>query len=276
MDLNKPFCAWFQRFSSFLLQLGFLISKADSSLFVHHSAVGMIYLLLYVDDMVLPGSNLSLIKTLITWLSTEFAMKDLGSLHYFLGVEVHHNSHGLFLSQTKYALDLLHRVGMVEAKPIITPYVVGHHLSTEGKLFSNPTLFRSLVGALLYLTITRPDLSFSVNSICQYMHVPTEDHFRTLKHILRYVKGTVHHGLQLHCNPSCDLLAYSDADWADCPDTRRSTTGYLIFLGPNLISWCSKKQSTVSRSSAKAEYRSLAVATAEVAWIVQLLHDLHL
>jgi hypothetical protein len=108
------------------------------------------------------------------------------------------------------------------------------------------------------------------------MHVPTEDHFRTLKHILRYVKGTVHHGLQLHRNPSCDLLAYSDADWADCPDTRRSTTGYLIFLGPNLISWCSKKQSTVSRSSAKAEYRSLAVATAEVAWIVQLLHDLHL
>jgi hypothetical protein len=268
--------AWFQHFSSFLLQLGFLISKADSSLFVHHSAAGMIYLLLYVDNMVLTGSNPSLIKTLITRLSTEFAMKDLGSLHYFLGVEVHHNSYGLFLSQTKYALDLLHRADMVEAKPITTSYVVGQHLSTEGKLFSNPTLFRSLAGTLQYLTIARPNLSFSVNSICQYMHASTEDHFRALKCILRYVKGTVHHGLQLHRNPSRDLLAYSDADWAGCPNTRRSTTGYLIFLGPNLISWCSKKQSTVSRSSAEAEYRSLAVPTAEVAWIVQLFRDLHL
>jgi len=148
MDLNKPFCAWFQRFSSFLLHLGFLISKADSFLFVHHSAAGMVYLLLYVDDIVLTGSNPSLIKTLITRLSNKFTMKDLGSLHYFLGVEVHHNSHGLFLSQTKYALDLLHRADMVEAKPITTPYVVGQHNSTEGKLFSDPTLFRSLGGAL--------------------------------------------------------------------------------------------------------------------------------
>jgi len=203
-------------------------------------------------------------------------MKDLRSLHYFLGVEVHHNSYGLFLSQTKYALDLLHHANMVEAKPITTPYVVGQHLSIEGKLFSDPTLFRSLAGALQYLTITCPNLSFSVNSICQYMHAPTEDHFRAFERILCYVKGTVHHGLQLHRNPSRDLLAYSDADWAGCPDTRRSTTGYLIFLGPNLISWYSKKQSTVSRSSAEAKYRSLAVTTAEVAWIVQLLRDLHL
>ena len=276
MDSNKPLCAWFQRFSSFLLHLGFLISKADSFLFVHHSAAGTVYLLLYVDDMVLTGSNPSLIKTLITWLSNEFAMKDLGSLHYFLGVEVHHNSHDLFLSQTKYTLDLLHHANMVEAKPIITPYVVGQHLSTEGKLFSDPTLFRSLGGALQYLTITRLDLPFSVNSICQYMHAPTEDHFRALKRILRYVKGTVLHGLQLHRNPYRDLLAYSDADWAGCPDTRRSTTGYLTFLGHNLISWCSKKQSTVSCSSAEAEYRSLVVATVEVVWIVQLLRDLHL
>ncbi|KAF5460254.1 hypothetical protein F2P56_020137 [Juglans regia] len=106
------------------------------------------------------------------------------------------------------------------------------------------------------------------------MHAPTEDHFRALKRILRYVKGTVLHGLQLHHTSSRELLAYSEADWASCPDTRRSTTSYVIFLGANLVSWCSKKQSIVSRSSAKAEYRSLAVTTAEVAWIVQLLRDL--
>ena len=201
------------------MKLGFILSQADSSLFVHHTTIGTIYLLLYVDDMVLTGTNPALIKTLITWLSKEFAMKDLGSLHYFLGVEVQHNSQDLFLSQTKYALDLLQRADMIEAKPISTSFVVGQHLSTTGKLFSDPTLFQSLSGALQYLTITQPDLSFSVNSICQYMHAPTEDHFLSLKHILRYVKGIVHHGLQLHRTSSYELLAYSDADWADCPDT---------------------------------------------------------
>ena len=97
------------------------------------------------------------------------------------------------------------------------------------------------------------------------MHAPTEDHFRALNHILRYVKGTAHHGLQLHKQSTCDLLGYSDADWAGCPDTRRSTTGYAIFFGANLISWSSKKQSTVSRSSAEAKYRSLAITTADIA-----------
>ena len=267
--------AWFHRFSSFLLKLGFHSSQADSSLFVYHSSLGTVYLLLYVDDMIITGSTPSLVHTFITRLSNEFSMKDLGDLHYFLGVEVQANEKGLFLSQTKYALDLLQRASMIDAKPISTPFVVGQHLSAEGTLFSDPTLFRSLAGALQYLTITSPDLSFSVNSICQFMHAPTEDHFRALKRILRYVKGTAHHGLQLHKQSTRDLLGYSDADWAGCPDTRRSTTGYAIFFGANLISWSSKKQSTVSRSSAEAEYRSLAVATADIAWIIQLLRDLH-
>nr|CAN61640.1 hypothetical protein VITISV_021909 [Vitis vinifera] len=267
--------AWFHRFSSFLLKHGFHSSQADSSLFFYHSSLGTVYLLLYVDDMIITGSTPSLVHTFITRLSNEFSMKDLGDLHYFLGVEVQANEKGLFLSQTKYALDLLQRASMIDAKPISTPFVVGQHLSAEGTLFSDPTLFRSLAGALQYLTITRPDLSFSVNSIFQFMHAPTEDHFRALKRILRYVKGTAHHGLQLHKQSTRDLLGYSDADWAGCPDTRRSTTGYAIFFGANLISWSSKKQSTVSRSSAEAEYRSLAVATADIAWIIQLLRDLH-
>ncbi|XP_042939441.1 uncharacterized mitochondrial protein AtMg00810-like [Carya illinoinensis] len=235
-----------------------LENQADSSLFVHYTMSSTIYLLLYVDNMVLTGNNTALIKTLITRLFKELAMKDLGSLHYFLSVEVQPNSHGLFLSQTKYALDLQQRADMVKAKPITTPFVVGQHLSIEGKLFLDPTLFWSLAGALKYLTITQPDLSFSVNSICQYMHDPTKDHFLVLK-------GAVHHGLQLHRTLSHELLAYSYVDWASCPDTHLFTTSYVIFLGANLVSWCSKKQSTISRSSAETEYRSLAVATAEVA-----------
>ncbi|RVW25418.1 Retrovirus-related Pol polyprotein from transposon RE1 [Vitis vinifera] len=229
--------AWFHRFSSFLLKLGFHSSQADSSLFVYHSSLGTVYLLLYVDDMIITGSTPSLVHTFITRLSNKFSMKDLGDLHYFLGVEVQANEKGLFLSQTKYALDLLQRASMIDAKPISTPFVVGQHLSAEGTLFSDPTLFRSLAGALQHLTITRLDLSFS----------------------------TAHHGLQLHKQSTRDLLGYSDADWAGCPDTRRSTTGYAIFFGANLISWSSKKQSTVSRSSAEAKYRSLAITTADIA-----------
>ena len=158
--------AWFHRFSSFLLKLGFLSSQADSSLFVYHSLVGTIYLLFYVDDMVITGSNSSMVQTLITWLSKEFSMKDLGDLHYFLGVEVQANEKGLFLSQTKYALELLQCASMIDAKPISTPCVIGQHLSTEEKLFSDPTMFCSLTSALQYLTMTRLNLSFSVNSIC--------------------------------------------------------------------------------------------------------------
>ena len=123
------------------MKLGFILNQTNSSLFVHHTTAGTIYLLLYVDDMVLTGTNPTLIKTLITRLSKEFAMKDLGSLHYFLGVEVQHNSQGLFLSQTKYALDLLQRTDMIEAKPISTLFVVGQHLSTTRKLFWIPLFF---------------------------------------------------------------------------------------------------------------------------------------
>ncbi|RVX03653.1 Retrovirus-related Pol polyprotein from transposon RE1 [Vitis vinifera] len=216
-----------------------------------------------------------MVQTLITRFSKEFSMKGLVDLHYFLNVEVQANEKGLFLSQTKYALDSLQCASMINAKPISIPCVVGQHLSTEGKLFSDPTMFRSLAGALQYLTITRSDLSFNVNSICQFMHAPTEDHFRALKRILRYVKGTPHHGLQLHQQSTHDILAYSDADWAGCPDTHHSTIGYAIFFCTNLVSCSSKKQSIVSQSSAEAEYRSLAIATADIAWIVQLLWDLH-
>jgi hypothetical protein len=147
---------------------------------------------------------------------------------------------------------------MVDVKPISTSFVVGQHLIVE------PPAFRSLVGALQYLTITRVNFSFSVNFICQFMHAPTEDHFCALKSILRYIKGTVHYSLQLQQQSTHELLAYSDVDLVGFPDTRRST-GYTIFLGSNLISWSSKKQSTVSRSSAEAEYHSLAVAIADIA-----------
>ena len=267
--------AWFQRFSSFLLTLGFSCSRADTSLFVFHQQSSLIYLLLYVDDIIVTGNNPSLLDSFTRKLHSEFATKDLGSLSYFLGLEASPTPDGLFISQLKYARDILTRAQLLDSKPVHTPMVVSQHLTVAGSPFSNPTLYRSLVGALQYLTITRPDIAHVVNSVSQFLHAPTIDHFLAVKRILRYVKGTLHFGLTFRPStiPSA-LVAYSDADWAGYPDTRRSTSGYSIYLGNNLVSWSAKKQPTVSRSSCESEYRALAMTAAELLWLTHLLHDL--
>ncbi|RVW78751.1 Retrovirus-related Pol polyprotein from transposon RE1 [Vitis vinifera] len=235
----------------------------------------LIYLLLYVDDIIVTGNNPSLLDSFTRKLHSEFATKDLGSLSYFLGLEALPTPDGLFISQLKYARDILTRAQLLDSKHVHTPMVVSQHLTVDGSPFSNPTLYRSLVGALQYLTITLPDIAHAVNSVSQFLHAPTIDHFLAVKRILCYVKGTLHFGLTFRPStiPSA-LVAYSDADWAGCPDTRRSTSGYSIYLGNNLVSWSAKKQPTVSRSSCEFEYRALAMTAAKLLWLTHLLHDL--
>jgi hypothetical protein len=179
-------------------------------------------------------------------------MKDLSPLHHFLGMQVQHTGSGLFLSQRQYMLEILDRAGMTDCKPCTTPVVVNPKLSTDGPPVSDPTDFRSLAGALQYLTFTRPDISYAVQQVCLHMHDPREPHLAALKRILRYVRGTLHMGLLVHPSTALDLVVYSDADCAGCPDTRKSTSGYAVFLGDNLVPWSSKRQNTVSRSSAEA------------------------
>jgi hypothetical protein len=150
------------------------------------------------------------------------------------------------------------------------------HSASDGSLASDAPFYRSIVGALLYLTLTRPELQYAVQQVCLHMHAPRDAHWAAVKRILRYVCGTMGYGLSLHASPSTstDLVAYSDADWAGCPDTRRSTSGYCVYLGSSLVSWSSKRQPTVSRSSAEAEYRAVANAVAECTWLRQLLSEL--
>ena len=170
-------------------------------------------MLLYVDDIIIIGNNSSFLDSFSRKLNTKFTTKDLGSLSYFLGLEATSTTDGLFLSQLKYARDILTRAQLLDNKPVHTPMVVSQHLSSDGPLFSDPTLYRSLVGALQYLTITRPDIAHVVNSISQFLHSLTEDHFLVVKRILRYVKGTLHFGLTFH--PSTVpgvLVAYSYAN----------------------------------------------------------------
>ena len=165
---------------------------------------------------------------------------------------------------------------MVNCKTCNTPVDTCAKLSSDSeKPIADPTHYRSLAGALQYLTFTRPDIAYVVQQVCLHMHDPREPHMNALKRILRYLQGTLDLGLHLRRSPVNELVVYSDADWAGCPDTRRSTSGYAVFLGDNLISWSSKRQNTISRSSAEAEYRAVANGVAEATWLRQLLLELH-
>ncbi|XP_071714087.1 uncharacterized mitochondrial protein AtMg00810-like [Rutidosis leptorrhynchoides] len=152
---------------------------------------------------------------------------------------------------------------MINCKPCLTPVDTLSKLGPNGPPVTDPTLYRSLAGALQYLTFTRPDLTYDVQQLCLYMHDPREPHFTALKRVLRYLRGSVDNGLQLFASSTTKLTAYSDADWGGYPGTRRSTSGYCVFLGDNLLSWSSKRQATISRSSAEAEYRAVANVVAE-------------
>ncbi|XP_030461333.2 uncharacterized mitochondrial protein AtMg00810-like [Syzygium oleosum] len=227
-----------------------MASKADPSLFVYASSRGRVYLLLYVDDILVTGDTPELLRSLITRLSQEFAMKDLGPLHYFLGIEAHHRSDGTLLSQAKYVDSLLRKFDLVKVKPVSTPLASKTLLSAnDGEVLASPTLYRQMVGALQYVSMIRPDISFAVNLVSQFMHQPRLPHLQAVKRIYRYLAGTSTHGLLIERGSPTSLTAYADADWAGCSDTRRSTSGFCVFLGTNLVSWSAKKQPTVARSS---------------------------
>uniref|UniRef100_A0A2N9IPC5 Integrase catalytic domain-containing protein n=1 Tax=Fagus sylvatica TaxID=28930 RepID=A0A2N9IPC5_FAGSY len=267
--------AWFAKFSSTISQHGFSASSYDSALFFRRSDHGITLLLLYVDDMIITGDDVQGIQDLKRFLGQHFEMKDLGPLSYFLGLEVSSSSDGYYLTQAKYTSDLISRAGITDSKIVDTPIEYNNRLNThDGEPLPDATLYRQLVGSLVYLTVTRPDISYAVHIVSQFMAAPRSLHYAAVLRILRYLKGTLFHGLHFSSQSSLTLQAYSDADWAGDPTDRRSTTGYCFLLGDSLISWRSKKQSVVARSSTEAEYRALADTTAELLWLRWLLQDL--
>ena len=228
-----------------------------------------------MDDIIVTGPNSSSITSLISQLQHDCAVKDLGPLHFFLGIEAIMSDHGFYLSQRRYISDLLRKTNMHEAKPISSPMASSTSLSQyQGTPLLDPSSYRSTVGSLQYLSLTRLDINFAVNKVCQFMTNPTDLHWSAVKRILRYLKHTSHHSLLLHKDSNFTIQAFSDADWASSPDDRRSTSGYCLFLGRNLISWSSRKQQTVSRSSTESEYRAIAHASAELVWLRSLLKEL--
>nr|GEU52887.1 uncharacterized mitochondrial protein AtMg00810-like [Tanacetum cinerariifolium] len=246
--------AWYEKFANVVTSFGFVSSHHDFALFVKHSSVGRILLSLYVDDMISNGDDSVGIKSLKLELAHCFAMKDLGLVHYFLGIEVASSPKGYILSQSKYIGDLLDRARItdkmvkdipIDAKAKYTP--------TDGDPLLDPSLYRTIVGSLVYLTVTRPDISYAV-------HIVSSGYFVSDIFVFLYV--------------SLNLRAYCDSDWVGDSIYRKSTTGFCIFLGDSLISWKSKKQDVISKSSTEAEYRAMAVTTSGVVWLCWLLADM--
>jgi len=202
-------------------------------------------------------------------------MKDLGQLTYFLGLEVHHQPHGLFLYQHKYSQELVQLAGLTNITSVDTPMELNvKYRHDEGELLDDPTTYRKLVGSLIYLTITRPDISYVVHTISKFMQAPRHLHLSAVHRIIRYILGTPSRGLFFPTGSSLQLQTYSDADWAGCPDTRKSTTGWCMVLGDAHISWKCKKQDNVSKSSTEAEHRAMSAACSEIIWLRGLLTEL--
>ncbi|XP_028547763.1 uncharacterized protein LOC114578593 [Dendrobium catenatum] len=220
-----------------------------------------LYIIIYVDDLLLTGNHQPTIDLLLQGLHATFNLRQMGQANLFLGIQIAYTKSGAFLHQSHYARDILLASGLQDCKSASTPIITaGHSASSNLQPYDDPKLYRQLAGSLHYLTITRPDLSFAANVICQSMHNPTITDFLKLKRLIRYIKGTQHLGLPISPG-SLELTAYCDADWAANTTDRKSISGFCTFLGSNLVSW---------------KYRALSSALSDVIWLRRLLSDFHI
>ncbi|KAA3477736.1 putative LRR receptor-like serine/threonine-protein kinase [Gossypium australe] len=228
-----------------LVASSFVLSKSNFSLFIRQSSEILLYVPVYVDDII--------------------SQEIISQLSYFLGIEVTHTASRLFLSQQKYIQDLLQH-GKFQR------HTYFHDIFLSP--IDNESECMSIVGALQYIVFTRPDIMFAVNRVCQFMHKPIDHHFKVVKHILRFLQARIDHGVYFTTASRLSLVGYSYASWGNDPDGKRSTSSFCIFIGGNPVSWGSKKQQVVSRSSVEAEYKSLDHATVDITWLESLLGEL--
>ncbi|MFS7939138.1 putative RNA-directed DNA polymerase [Helianthus anomalus] len=270
---------WNEKLTDVLLNVGFVQSCCDHSLYTLTKQDVFVVLLVYVDDIIITGNNNNEIDKIKQLLSDNFKIKDLGILRYFLGLEIVYSDEGMCLNQRKYCLELLSEFGYLGCKPVNTPvelsHVINKKVSEDTRVLNDITNYQKLVGKLIYLSLTRPDISYTVQYLSQFMHKPLVVHLEIALRLLRFLKLCPGKGILFNKDSSLDLVCYTDSDWAKCLDTRRSVTGYCVLFGNCLVSWKSKKQSVVSRSTGEAEYRAMCSATCELVWIVNLLDELH-
>ncbi|PKU81771.1 putative mitochondrial protein [Dendrobium catenatum] len=264
---------WFNKLTQSLQHNGFNFSKAVPSVLLYTKADVRVFVLIYVNDILITSNNKAKIQLTLQHLQSAFRLKQLSNVSLFLRIQVIQTTYGYLLNQTHYANELLSHAGFSGYKPSNTPALTKPSKLQDKTLFPDPQLLQKLAGSLQYLSITRSDIAFTVNSICQFMHQPRNCDYLTLKRLLCYIKGTADFGLSITRGSLC-LRRYSDVDWATDPIEQKSMSLYCTFLGPNLISWSVKKQTTVTRSSTEAEYRSLSSMISEVHWIRRLAAEL--
>ena len=272
-DLKQAPKAWYHKIDAFFLSLGFHHWYADNNICLFPRYL-VCLIILYVNDLLITRSLASKIEQLLIVLKISFEMTDLGLLHYFLGEEVYHSHADIVLKQHRYLRQLLETYNMSKCRPFSCPVDPNSKLSREDNspIFEDITKYRRLIGSLLHLTYTRPDLSYSVSILSQFSSAPRQSHWQASIRVLRYLANTLDYGLSFR--GGMELVGYSDVDWAGDIDSRRSTSGYCFMLGSGLISWKSKKQNLVSTSSMEVEYRAYLDTCCELLWLMQLFYHI--
>ena len=244
--LVRKNCGCFER-------VWFRKNHSDYSLFIYAAAGVRLHVLVYVDDLIITGSSAAIITEFKQYLSTKFHMKDLGVLRYFLGIEVARSPAGIYLCQRKYALGIITETGLLGVKPVSFPLEQNHKLAhAKDTPFSAPSRYRRLIGRIIYLGVTRPELSYVIHLLSQFKNDPQGEHWNAALRVVRYLKNSPGQGILLRANTELKITAWCDADWGTCPTTHRSLTGWFIQLGGSPVSWKTHKHDVVSRSSAEA------------------------
>jgi hypothetical protein len=266
--------AWYKCLWGFLITNGFKVGKADPTLFTKTIAKDLFVCQIYVDDIISGSTNKSTCEEFSRIMIQKFEMSMMGELKYFLGFQVKQLQDGTFISQTKYIQDILNKFGMKGAKPIKTPLGTNGHLDLDtGGKFVDHKVYRSMIGSLLYLCASRPDIMFFVCMCARFQADPKKVHLRAVIRIMRYLVYTPKFGLWCPKGSTFDLIGYSDADWAGCKIDRKSTSETCQFLGRSLVSWASKKQNSVALSTAEAEYIAAGHCCVQLLSMRQTLRD---
>jgi len=258
-------------------QQGFTKGSTDSNLYIKIDNDKLLILVVYVDDIIFGSNEEDMSQNFALVMQKEFEMSLLGELTYFLGLQVQQNKDGIFLSQTKYLKQILKKYGMEDSKPVCTPMVTGCSLNAndESVAVHQPT-YRSMIGSLLYLTGTQPDIMHVVGIVGRFRENPKETHLQVVKRIFKYLQGTQNYGLWYPRDTNLTLHSYIDAYWAGSVDDRKSSSGGALFMGSRLVSWFSKKQSSIALSTAEAEYVVVASCCTQLLWMMQTLQDLQI
>ncbi|CAL9026844.1 unnamed protein product [Prunus brigantina] len=267
--------AWYSEIDAYLSMCKFKRSTSEATLYTRSDSEGdLIIVSIYVDDIVYTGSSERMLTEFKREMMQRYEMSDLGLLHHFLGMGILQTDKGVFIHQSKYAKSLLVKFGLEDCKPVSIPLPTGERLKkVDGSDLADEGLYRKIVGSLLYLTATRPDLMYAASLLSRFMTSPTKKHMGVARRVLRYVQGTLSYGIEYVRNQSATLVGFCDADWAGSEDDSRSTSGYAFSFGSGAFSWASVKQNTVALSTAEAEYVSASEATAQTIWLRFVLDD---